>query len=222
MGRGPLSFQPPLRPLMPRPLASMTAVLLAACSSPPPMPAVAYVDLPRFMGDWYVIAHIPSWPERNAYAAVESYRLLPDGRVQTEFRYQDGGFGQATQTMRPVGSVRPGTGNAIWGMQFIWPIQAEYVIAYLDADYQDTIIARSKRDYVWIMARAPCISEARYQALASRVAALGYTQPLRRVPQEALSASCADAAGCRPDRDRPAAATGHGPGSCGSPPDPAG
>jgi apolipoprotein D and lipocalin family protein len=31
------------------------------------------VDVPRFMGDWYVIAHIPSWPEREAYDAVESY-----------------------------------------------------------------------------------------------------------------------------------------------------
>lgn len=60
--------------------------LLAGCAGPAPMPPVAHVDLPRFMGDWYVIAHIPSWPERNAYDAVESYRPLPDGRIQTDFR----------------------------------------------------------------------------------------------------------------------------------------
>ena len=29
-------------------------VLMSACSSQKPMPAVDYVDLERFMGDWYV------------------------------------------------------------------------------------------------------------------------------------------------------------------------
>lgn len=33
---------------------------LSACASTPPtIPPVANVDLQRFMGDWYVIAHIP-------------------------------------------------------------------------------------------------------------------------------------------------------------------
>ena len=62
-------------------------------------------------------------------------------------------------------------------------IQAEYVIAYLDDAYQTTIIGRSKRDYVWIMACVPCLSDDAYAQLAGRVAALGYTEPLRKVPQ---------------------------------------
>jgi len=82
-----------------------------------------------------------------------------------------------------VATVRPGTGNAVWGMQFIWPIKAEYVIAYLDESYQITIVGRSKRDYVWIMARAPCLDDAVYADLLSRVTALGYTEAPRKVPQ---------------------------------------
>ena len=31
-----------------------------------PMPVVEYVDLDRFMGDWYVIATIPTFLERDA------------------------------------------------------------------------------------------------------------------------------------------------------------
>ncbi|WP_233237350.1 lipocalin family protein [Bordetella sp. LUAb4] len=148
------------------------------------MPPVAHVDLPRFMGDWYVIAHIPSWPERDAYDAVESYALRDDGRIQTTFRYRDGSFDEPIKTMTPIGTVRPDTGNAVWGMQFIWPIQAEYVIAYLDDDYRTTIVGRSKRDYVWIMARSPRLDDAEYAGLVERVAALGYdTGKLRRVPR---------------------------------------
>jgi apolipoprotein D and lipocalin family protein len=157
---------------------------LGGCASYPQMPPVAHVDLDRYMGDWYVIAAIPTRFERDAYNAVESYARLPDGRVQTTFRYRDGGFDGKQKTMRPVGTALADSGNAIWNMQFIWPIQAEYVVAYLDADYRAVVVGRSKRDYVWIMARTPSIPDAQYERLVARVGALGYpTGRLRKVPQ---------------------------------------
>ena len=158
---------------------------LAGCSSPPPMPPVNKVDIKRFMGDWYVIAGIPTWPERQSYNAVESYALLPDGRIQTTFRYRHGGFDAKVKTMRPVGTVEPDTGNAIWGMQFIWPIEADYRIVYVSPDYQRTIIGREKRDNVWIMARTPQVPAADFQELRDRVAREGYDMTkLATVPQE--------------------------------------
>jgi apolipoprotein D and lipocalin family protein len=69
-------------------------------------------------------------------------------------------------------------------MQFVWPITAEYLIAHVDADYSETIIARSSRDYVWIMARTPQIPEADFARLERKVADLGYdVGKLERVPQ---------------------------------------
>ena len=164
---------------------ALLAALLAGCAAgPPTVPRMESVDLPRFMGDWYVIAHIPSWPERHAHNAIESYALQADGTVRTTFRYRNAP-GARLKVMRPEGTVVPDTGNAVWGMQFIWPIKAEYVIAYVDADYQETIVARSKRDYAWIMARTPTLPPERYDALRARLAALGYAaESLRRVPQE--------------------------------------
>ena len=156
-------------------------LMLGGCASHPPLPTVREVDLQRFMGDWYVIAHIPAWIEKNASDAVESYALNADGSIDTTYRYLDDG---KPRVWHPRGFVVPGTGNAVWGMQFIWPIKAEYRIAWLDADYQTTIIARSARDYAWIMARSPHLDSAHYQALVARLADLGYdTRTLRRVPQ---------------------------------------
>ncbi|GAA0708199.1 lipocalin family protein [Dyella marensis] len=164
--------------------ACVAAVALPGCVAQPPLPRAADVDLDRFMGDWYVIASIPTWLERDAYNAVESYARLPDGRIQTTFRYRAGGFGGAAKAMHPVGTVRAGTGRAEWGMQFVWPVKAQYVIAWLDPGYREVIVARSKRDYVWIMARTPALDDARYAALVRRVAAMGYdVSRLRRVPQ---------------------------------------
>ena len=166
-------------------LAALAALGTGCMSTAmPTVPVVSAVDLPRFMGAWHVIASIPSYPERDAYDAVESYELRPDGRIQTTFRYRKGSFEAPLKTMRPVGTVVPGTGNAVWGMQFIWPIKAEYVISYLDPGYSETIIARSKRDYAWIMARSPEISETAYAADVARLKAMGYdVSKLRKVPQ---------------------------------------
>lgn len=161
-------------------------VALAACRSgdvKPTIPPAAHVDIPRFMGDWYVIAHIPSYPERNAYAAVESYARRPDGRIQTTFRFRKGALDGPVRTMHPIGTVREGTQGAVWGMQFVWPIQAEYVIVYVDDDYQQTIVGRSKRDYVWLMARTPQISAEDYEARIRQIAELGYdVSRIRKVP----------------------------------------
>jgi apolipoprotein D and lipocalin family protein len=171
---------------------------MAGCAHDrPAIRPVEQVDLARFMGDWYVIAHIPSRPERNAFNAIESYALQADGTIRTTFRYRNGSFDAPLETMRPRGFVQAGTGNAVWGMQFIWPIRAEYIVADLDAGYSRTIIARNARDYAWIMARTPTIPEADYDAAVARIEALGYAVgDLRRVPQR-----WPEPAGARPAMD---------------------
>ncbi|MCB1569419.1 MAG: lipocalin family protein [Xanthomonadales bacterium] len=166
--------------------ALLATVFAAGCAhTPPTIQPVASVDLQRFMGDWYVIANIPSYPEREAFNAVESYELQPDGRIQTTFRYRKGSFDAPVKTMHPVGRVVPGSSNAVWDMQFIWPIKAEYVIVGLSDDYSQTIIGRSKRDYAWVMARTPTISDQDYQAALEKLKSLGYSlEGLRKVPQK--------------------------------------
>lgn len=166
------------------PLAGLAA--LAGCASgPPTVPVQPQVDLQRFMGTWYVIGNIPTRPEREAYNAVETYALDADGKIRTTFQYRKGGFDAPLETMNPVGTVRPGTNNAVWGMQFIWPIKAEYVISHVDADYRETIIARSKRDYAWIMARTPTIPAADLERMKQQLVSMGYSlDKLRIVPQQ--------------------------------------
>ena len=143
------------------------------------------VDISRFMGDWYVIAVIPTPIETQAFNAIENYKLDADGTIATTFTYYKGAFDGPLKTYRPRGFVNKESGNGVWGMQFIWPIKADFRIAYLDADYQRTIIARNARDYVWIMARTPQISEAQYNEMTDIVKNLGYDlNKLRKVPQD--------------------------------------
>ncbi|MEY6433395.1 lipocalin family protein [Thioalkalicoccus limnaeus] len=166
-------------------VALCAACLLAACSSEErPMKTVDYVDLERFMGDWYVIANIPTFVERGAHNAVESYALTPEGTIATTFTFRAGSFDGPLKTYHPTGFVVDRTSNALWGMQFIWPIKADFRIIYLTPDYQVTAIGRAKRDYVWVMARESAIPDEHYQTILSFLDEIGYdTSRIERVPQ---------------------------------------
>ena len=149
------------------------------------MPTVENVDLDRFMGDWYVIANIPTFIETEAHNAIESYHLNDDGTVATTFSFNDGGFVGEKKVYKPKGFILDTNSNAIWGMRFIWPIKADYRVVYLDDSYSQTIIGRNKRDYVWVMARSPVIPDEDYQRLVQVINDLGYdTNKLRKVPQQ--------------------------------------
>jgi apolipoprotein D and lipocalin family protein len=160
------------------------AITLSACSTSSPIRTVPQVDLERFMGDWYVVANIPTFIERQAHNAIESYELVGDKQVATTFRFNQGSFDGPVKTYRPTGFVSHDPSGAIWGMQFIWPIKADYRIIYLNEDYTQTVIGRNRRDYLWIMARTPSIPEADYAAIIELITEQGYDAAnIRPVPQ---------------------------------------
>lgn len=159
--------------------------LLFACTHKhtTPVPLAENVDLERFMGKWYVIANIPTFIEKGAHNAIESYAMNDDGSINTTFTFYAGGFDGKRKTYNPTGYVSEES-NSLWGMQFIWPIKAEYIIAHLSDNYQYTIIARNARDYIWIMARTPEIDDETYSSLLNISTEMGYDpKRIQRVPQ---------------------------------------
>jgi apolipoprotein D and lipocalin family protein len=156
---------------------------LGGCRSPhlAPLRTEPRVDLAAFMGDWYVIASIPTFLEKGAHNAVESYRLETDGTIATTFTFRKGAFDGPLKRYEPRGFVLDRASNAVWGMRFVWPIKADYRIVHLSEDGGVTVIGREKRDYVWIMARRPAIPESQYQALLGMLEGQGYD--LRRIQQ---------------------------------------
>ncbi|HSV95955.1 MAG TPA: lipocalin family protein [Spirochaetota bacterium] len=160
------------------------SVLFLSCSSAPTIETVEKVDINRFMGKWYVFSNIPTFIEKGAHNAVESYRLEKDGSIATTFTFHKGGFDGPMKTYKPRGFIRDPQSNAIWGMQFIWPVKAEYLIIYLNNDYTRTVIGRSKRDYVWIMSRTPTIPEDEYDSILEYLRKVGYdVSRIQKVPQ---------------------------------------
>jgi apolipoprotein D and lipocalin family protein len=174
-------------------LVFSACVFLAACASSGPSvspleAARTAIELERFMGDWYVIGSIPItiplFSEEGAHNAVESYELREDGTILTTYSFRKGAFDGKQRRFTPKGWVYDHETNTEWRMQFVWPFKAAYLIAWVGEDYGETIIGVPDRDYVWIMARSPEMSERRYEELLERVRGLGYdTNRIQRIPQ---------------------------------------
>jgi apolipoprotein D and lipocalin family protein len=165
----------------------LAALALPACQtrSYPPLQRAESVDIPRFMGQWYVIGCIPSLVERHEFNAVESYRLDSAGRIRTVFTFNEGSFAGPEKRYTPLGFVTAGTRGTVWGMRFVWPVKADYRVMYVAQDYSQTVIGREKRDYAWIMARSPDISSTDYLQLSALLRSQGYdVSLLRKVPQQ--------------------------------------
>ena len=163
--------------------APVAALLAQACSQPP---AIATVEESTSSVSWAAGTYRQhsDFIERDAHNAVETYRREPDGTIATAFEFRRGAFDGDAVEYRPRGFVGDES-PAVWGMQFVWPIKAEYRIVYVAPDYSQTIVGRTKRDYVWLMARTPTLSPADYDRNVERIRALGYdVTQFQRVPQQ--------------------------------------
>jgi len=161
---------------------------IATAGVPPPVRPVSHVDLPRFMGTWYMVAAIPTPFEHDAWNAVQTYTLQPDGNILTTLRFNKGAADGPVKRIHSTAYVHSGSGGAVWGVQVFWPIKAQYIVAWLKPDYTAMIVARDARDYTWVFARTPTVPAAEWATLQAQVAALGYDMSkLRKIPQSSPS-----------------------------------
>ena len=156
-------------------LVAILFLSLSACTTHKnELRAVEFLDIEKFMGDWYVIANIPTFLEKDIFNAIEKYSLNSDGTISTEFSFNKGSFEGERKAFNPRGFIKDKNTNALWGMQFIWPIKADFRVVYLSNDHSYTIIGRNKRDYVWLMSRTPLMSESDYSDAISFIEEIGY------------------------------------------------
>jgi len=146
---------------------------------------VAYVDLQRFMGDWYVIANIPTPFEKGAVNAIETYVWNDEKEiVEVSFRYRKDHPQGKEKHMTQKGFIHDRQSNAEWRVQPLWPLKLGYLIIDLAEDYSYTVIGVPNRKYLWIMARDSSLPQEIYQTILEKVEAQGYDlDKLQKVPQ---------------------------------------
>ena len=161
--------------------------LFVACTGSedeePNQALAAFVDLERFMGTWYVHGYTPTPLDKNAYNATETYELEEDGKIQTTYRFQKGGFDGKWKTMKPRGWVHDEETNAEWRMRFFGIFTSPYYILYVSPDYKETVIGHPDKDLAWIMTRSAELGDRDYERLLLELAKRDYEmEKVIRVP----------------------------------------
>jgi apolipoprotein D and lipocalin family protein len=176
--------------------ALLLAVLLAGCVNSPksasimntkatgPLRTVQHVDLPRFMGDWRVIANIPYFAEKGCVDSIETYALRPDGKIDNFFTYRKKAFDAPQKRIQARARVHDTRTNAEWRIRFFGLITVDYLVLDLDPDYRWTAIGHPSRKYGWIMAREKTMADKIYNGILNRLAKQGYDPAqFKKVPQ---------------------------------------
>jgi apolipoprotein D and lipocalin family protein len=172
---------------------TLTATLfIAGCGNdaPNPNPRAAAplvtvpVDLPRYMGRWYVIANIPYFAERDFVGSRAEWSLRADGRIDDAFVGRKGGFDQQERRYHFVDTVVPGSGGGNWRVRLFWPVHVTQLTLYVDPDYRYTLLGYPGKTLGWVFSREPDMDDETYRSLLARFDAMGYdTSRFRRVPQ---------------------------------------
>lgn len=162
-------------------LLAAGAALAAACATPPPvnrgsaapLAAVAHVDLDRYKGLWHEAARLPNGFERDCVAATATYTPRADGLI--------GVRNVCTKTDRSTSSVdgrakiADAQSNAKLKVSFFGPFfLGDYWVIDLAPDYAWAIVGEPSGRFLWVLTRAPRVTDAEKAALTARVRALGY------------------------------------------------
>ncbi len=151
-------------------------LLLASCTSnPEPNQELApRVDIEKFMGVWYVHGYAPTAIDKGAWNGTETYERLPNGKIQTTYKFRKGSSDGKPKTYRPVGTIVNTKTNAEWRMRFFGIINAAYYILYVDTKHDYTVIGHPNKRYAWIMSREPQIDEEVYSRLRGELVSREY------------------------------------------------
>jgi apolipoprotein D and lipocalin family protein len=158
-------------------LAPLLAVFgLTGCQSTahPPLPLAAHVDMDRMYGGWHIVATIPNGFEKGMVEPYDVYSKRPDGDIREDFYMRKGGFAAPKKHFVVHDWVKPGTHNAHWRVQVLWPVNLPFLVLYVDPDYRYVLYGEEGRDLGWIYARSLEVPQADYRALLARFQAVGY------------------------------------------------
>lgn len=150
------------------------AIIHKAASVPT---TVDSVDLKKYAGTWYEIGRLPMYFQRNCASDVTAtYIEKTDGsgiKVINQCKAQDGSAITAEGLAKPAdasGSKLKVTFLPSW-IRWLPVGRADYWVLARDADYKTALVGTPDKEYLWLLARSPNVSQetyAKYRQIAQK------------------------------------------------------
>jgi apolipoprotein D and lipocalin family protein len=132
---------------------------------------VPKVEIERYLGKWYEIAHLPARFQEGCDYTTATYSLLKDGSILVLNEcIKNGKYKKAKGKAKVVDK----TTGAKLKVTFFWPFYGDYWIIKLGQDYDYAVVGTPDRNYLWILSRAPHLEDLLFSELIEFAKATGF------------------------------------------------
>ena len=119
------------------------------------LPVVSKVNLDKYAGLWYEIAHLPTWYQKNCYDTKAVYKKNPNGTIDVTNTCKKGSMTGKEQIAKGTAYVKDKKTKAKLQVKFQWPFKGDYWILKLGDDYEYALVGTPSRKNLWILSRKP-------------------------------------------------------------------
>ena len=132
---------------------------------------VPHVELKKYSGKWYEIAHLPARFQEGCNDTTATYTLSEDGSISVlnECRRN----GKAKQAKGKAKVVDKNSGAKL-KVTFFWPFYGDYWIMKLGNDYEYAVVGTPNRKYLWILSRTPHMDAELFSQLTESAKSQGF------------------------------------------------
>lgn len=156
-------------------MISLTALFGCGTSNYAPLETVQNVDIQRYIGKWYEIAHLPNSFQKNCFGSTAEYSIIDSETIRVINACNKDSINGKTDMVKGKAFVVENSGNSKLRVQFFWPFRGDYWIIELDKDkYSYAVVGTPSRKYLWILAREPQMDSNIYNMLLEKCRQKGF------------------------------------------------
>ncbi len=132
---------------------------------------VPRVDLKRYLGKWYEIAHLPAKFQDGCSETTATYSLNDDRTISVRNECKRNG---KLKTAKGKAKVVDQATGAKLKVSFFWPFYGDYWIVKLGSNYEYSVVGNPDRKYLWILSRTPQMDEKLFSELTEFAKSKGF------------------------------------------------
>ena len=132
---------------------------------------VPHVELKKYLGKWYEIAHLPARFQKGCTDTTATYTLSEDGNISVLNECRRNGKVKRAKGKAKVVDKNSG---AKLKVTFFWPFYGDYWIINLGQDYDYAVVGTPNRKYLWILSRTPQMVDKLFSQLIESVKSKGF------------------------------------------------
>lgn len=122
------------------------------------LPVIDNFDINKYLGEWFEIARLDFFWEKNLQQVKANYSLNEDGTIKVTNTGINEKSGKLKQSIGQAKFSETPNKGALQ-VSFFKPFYSGYNIMHIDSDYNYALIFGENLDYLWILSRTKEIPE---------------------------------------------------------------